>query len=148
VLQRKSDDRIMALLRSPAANIERLSFRRHPIDEEAALGNDTICRGKPSITSTILPLVSPTLIRRSSIALSSRTTHPAVRLVDDGSRGTATAVSPPGQDLHAREHLGLEQSGGIVDGCAHQKPTRGRIERRGDIGYVAERNVRIGEHVK
>jgi len=46
----------MALLRSPAANIERLSFAP-PIDEGCP-GNDTICRGKPFITSTILPLVS------------------------------------------------------------------------------------------
>src|SRR5262249_61440565 len=56
-------------------------------------------------------------------------------------------VAFTGENLHARKHFRLEQTGGIVDGRAHQEPPDRWIERRGDVGDVGrEGAVGIGQH--
>ena len=67
--------------------------------------------------------------------------------MDDGvTRDRDRRVAFAGEDLHAGEHLGLEQSRGVVDGCPHQQPSRGGIERGCDIGdFGREWPIRIGQ---
>src|SRR5262252_5118915 len=94
---------------------------------------------RPLSTSTVLPLASPDLIRCNSIAFSlslSRTTQTSggFALVNDGiARDRDRLVAFTGEDLHAREHFRLEQSGVVVDGRAHQQPPDRWIECRSHV---------------
>src|SRR5262245_13462904 len=111
-----------------------LSAGCHSIDKQAAPGDHTIA-GRKTVeyldrVAIREPGLDPPQLDRFFIVLVAHDPDPGgFALVNNGiARDRDRVVAFAGEDLHARKHFRLEQTGGIVDGRAHQQPPDAWIE--------------------